>query len=75
MEELYESEGIDIKHCLMVEAYYTWWECGRSYLCRMIDMLHMGYLDEVLFGKEVVQRLPLRVKEWIRLAKKTGMKP
>ena len=32
------------------KPYYTWWQCGRSYLCRIIDMLHMGYVDEVLFG-------------------------
>lgn len=64
LEELRENEGIDVKHYLMVDAHYTWWECGKSYLCRIIDMLHMGYLDEVLFGKEVVQRLPVLVGEW-----------
>ncbi len=36
-------------------------------LCRIIDMLHMGYVDEVLFGYEVVERLPNIVKEWISL--------
>lgn len=58
LEELREHEGIDVKHFLMVDARYTWWDCGRSYLCRMIDVLHMGYVDEVLFGYEVVERLP-----------------
>jgi hypothetical protein len=33
-------------------------------LCRILDMLHMGYVDEVLFGYEVVERLPSIVKEW-----------
>ena len=42
-------------------------ECGRSYLCRMIDMLHMGYVDEVLFGREVGDRLPELVAEWVAL--------
>lgn len=28
-------------------------------------MLHMGYVDEVLFGKDVVERLPRIVKDWI----------
>jgi hypothetical protein len=32
-------------------------------------MLHMGYVDEVLFGKEVVGRMPPLVKEWVRAAK------
>jgi hypothetical protein len=27
-------------------------------------MLHMGYLDEVLFGKEVLARVPLIAKQW-----------
>ncbi len=65
LEELRQSEGIEVKHYLMVDAHYTWWECGRSYLCRIFDMLHMGYLDEVLFGYEVVERLPDIVKGWV----------
>ena len=28
-------------------------------------MLHMGYVDEVLFGKEVVSRLPEMAKVWV----------
>jgi hypothetical protein len=69
LEELREHAGCDVKHYLMVDARYTWWDCGRSYLCRIIDMLHMGYVDEVLFGHEVVERLPALVKEWVRLAR------
>lgn len=65
IEELKSSEDIHLKHYLMIDAHYTWWECGRSYLCRIIDMLHMGYVDEVLFGREVVERLPEMVKEWV----------
>ena len=65
LEELAEHEGIDVKHYLMVDAHYTWWDCGRSYLCRMVDMLHMGYVDEILFGYEVVEELPRIVKEWV----------
>ncbi len=66
LEELHSSEGIWVEHLLIVDAHYTWWECGRSYLCRMIDMLHMGYVDEILFGAEVVQRLPAIVKQWVQ---------
>ncbi|MDA7932409.1 hypothetical protein N9B53_01170 [Mariniblastus sp.] len=65
LEELREHEDVDVKHYLIVDAHYTWWECGRSYLCRIIDMLHLGYVDEVLFGKEVVERLPELVREWV----------
>ena len=49
----------------MVDAHFTWWMKGRSYLCRIIDMLHMGYVDEVLFGAEVVTRLPKIVQSWV----------
>ena len=69
LEELREKEGIEVKHYLMIDAHYTWWECGRSYLCRIVDMLHMGYVDEVLIGKEVEKRLPVLTTEWVRMAK------
>lgn len=54
-----------IQHLLMIDAHFTWWIKGRSYLCRIIDMLHMGYVDEVLFGRETVTRLPEIVKGWV----------
>jgi hypothetical protein len=69
LEELREETGIDVKHYLMVDAHYTWWVKGRSYLCRIIDMLHMGYVDEVLFGREVEDRLPEIVRGWVTAAK------
>lgn len=69
LEELRKEEGIDVKHVLMVDSHYTWWESGRSYLCRIIDMLNMGYLDEVLFGYKVVERLPDLVREWVAIAR------
>ncbi|MFV0443661.1 MAG: hypothetical protein ACK5Q5_08820 [Planctomycetaceae bacterium] len=28
-------------------------------------MLHMGYVDEVLFGRDVLARLPAIVAEWV----------
>jgi len=57
-------EGVHVLHYLMVDDYYTWWDCGRSYLCRIVDMLHEGLLDEVLFGREVIGRWPAIVGEW-----------
>lgn len=67
LEELRDHEGIDIKHYLIVDSHFTWWGMGRSYLCRMVDMLHMGLVDEVLFGREVVTRLPQLVRDWMNL--------
>ncbi|MGB7925269.1 MAG: hypothetical protein WCF57_18670 [Pyrinomonadaceae bacterium] len=69
LEELREQEQVEVKHYLMVDDYNTWWNMGRSYLCRIIDILHMGYIDEALFGYEVVERLPIIVKEWVSLAR------
>jgi hypothetical protein len=73
LEELREHEGIDVKHYLMIDDYNTWWNMGRSYLCRIFDLLHMGYLDEALFGREVVERLPVIVKEWVVIARKRNL--
>ncbi|MCH7535942.1 MAG: hypothetical protein IH948_09440 [Bacteroidetes bacterium] len=67
--ELKEAEkniNRKVKHYLMVDDHLTWWKLGRSYLCRIIDMLHMGFIDEALFGQEVVNRLPTIVKEWTK---------
>ena len=66
LEELRVSENVDVLHYLMLDARYTWWDCGRSYLCRIVDMLHMGYVDEVLVGREVIERLPQLVPLWIQ---------
>ncbi|MGB7585264.1 MAG: hypothetical protein WBM11_10490 [Terriglobales bacterium] len=67
LEELFEHEKILVEHLLMVDDEFTWWQCGRSYLCRIIDMLHMGYVDEVLFGYEVIERLPGIAKDWAKV--------
>ncbi|SDS07366.1 hypothetical protein [Erythrobacter sp. HL-111] len=69
LEELREHEDVDVRHYLMIDAHYTWWKCGKAYLCRIFDMLHMGYVDEVLFGREVVTELPRIVSEWVELAR------
>ena len=72
LHELLASENRKVLHYLFVDDHYTWWDCGRSYLCRILDMLHMGFVDEVLFGYEVVERLPGIVKGWTKLANKVG---
>ncbi|MBC7814093.1 MAG: hypothetical protein H7175_23265 [Burkholderiales bacterium] len=74
LEELREHEGIDIQHLLIVDAHFTWWVKGKSYLCRIIDMLNMGYIDEVLFGYEVIEQLPRIVQEWVAIARQRGIK-
>ena len=75
IEELREHEDFDVKHYLMVDAHFTWWKCGKPYLCRIFDMLHMGLVDEVLFGYEAVEELPRIVGEWTKLSKARDSKP
>lgn len=64
LAELQEHEGIHIRHYLIVDDHFTWWTKGKSYLCRIVDMLHMGLIDEALFGREVLKRWPSIVKGW-----------
>lgn len=73
LKEVKDSLGIDVKHYLIVDDEFTWWDKGRSYLCRIIDSLHMGLITEVIFGKEVVEVLPKLVKEWKKLADEKGI--
>ncbi len=67
LEELEKASGRKVYHLLFLDDHFTWWECGRSYLCRIIDILHMGFVDEVIFGREVLTRLPEVVQEWKNL--------
>lgn len=70
LREVRENLNVEVELFLIVDDYYTWWTLGRSYLCRIIDMLHMGILTEALFGKEVIDRLPQIVKGWASKYKK-----
>ena len=56
--------GKKISHYLIVDDKFTWWIKGKSYLCRLIDMMHMGLVDEVVFGKEVLTRWSKIVENW-----------
>ncbi len=66
LREVKESLGIYTAHYLITDDYFTWWEKGKSYLCRIIDSMHMGLLTEALFGKEVIERIPELVNIWIK---------
>ena len=70
LQDLRAGAGMDIRHYLMVDAYDTWWKDGKAYLCRIVDMINMGYVDEVLFGREVIEELPRLVKEWTQLLRR-----
>lgn len=63
-QEMLSAENRKCYHYLFVDAKYTWWDCGKSYLCRLVDMMHMGFVDEVIFGREIEQRIPAIVSNW-----------
>ncbi|MHB1469302.1 MAG: DUF7687 domain-containing protein [Solirubrobacteraceae bacterium] len=56
--------GVDVKHYLFLDDRFTWWDCGKSYVCRIVDMLHSGLLDGALFGREVLTQWPTVVRSW-----------
>ena len=64
LAEVEASLHREVKHYLIVDDHFTWWVKGRSYLCRMVDMVNAGQVDEVLFGREVLERWPEIVREW-----------
>ncbi len=64
LEELEAASNRKIEHIVFVDDHFTWWVKGRSYLCRWIDILHMGFVDEVIFGREVLSRVPELAREW-----------
>ncbi len=74
LDEIRHSLSRQVNHYLMVDDYNTWWTMGRSYLCRICDMLHMGLLTEALFGEEVIERIPKLVREWTTQLRQAGKK-
>ena len=64
-KEIYDRTGIKVYHVLFVDAYRTWWTQGKSYLCRLIDALNSGVVDEVIIGREVLTRWPELLREII----------
>ena len=68
MNTIRNSKHEGALHYMMVDAKDAWWKQGKSYLCRIIDLLNMGFIDEVLFGREVCSRLPVLVESWVTRA-------
>lgn len=69
-KELFNRTGRKVYHVLFVDAYRTWWKQGKSYLCRLVDAMNSGVVDEVIVGKEVLNRWPELLKSVI-----LGIKP
>lgn len=60
--------GVEVSHYLFLDDRFTWWDCGKSYLCRIVDMLHIGLLDGAFVGREVVTEWPKVVGLWSKPA-------
>lgn len=58
LRALSHRSGNTIFHALIVDDYFTWWTMGKSYLCRLVDILNEGLVDEVIIGREVLSRWP-----------------
>lgn len=64
--DLYQRTGRKVYHVLFIDGQHTWWDQGRSYLCRLIDAINTGIVDEVIVGKEVFERWPDLLKQVIQ---------
>ena len=70
LEKLLNNKNIKIFHYLFVDDFFTWWIKGKSYLCRIIDMLHMRKIDEAIFGKEILTAIPRLTRHWVQLERR-----
>lgn len=57
--EIKKQTNMDVVHVFFIDAYKTWWTDGKSYLCRIVDILNAGLVDEVIVGKEIFTRWPV----------------
>lgn len=53
LDEISRLSGTRPHHSLFIDSYSVRWEQGKSYLCRLIDMLNEGSVDTIYFGREV----------------------
>ena len=73
IKAIYQETKRKVHHIYFIDDHNTWWNMGKSYLCRIIDMLHCGLVDEVIFGKEVFKRWPQILNAVLEKQKKMGM--
>ena len=65
VRDISQRSGKPITHVFFLDAYKTWWVDGKSYLCRIVDILNSGLVDEVIVGREVLDRWPKLLKSII----------
>ncbi len=62
--EIMRAGGSVVDLYLFIDARYTWWDKGKSYLCRLVDAVNRGVVDEVVIGRECLDSIPRLVREW-----------
>lgn len=62
--EIVAATGQPIDLYLFVDAYGTWWTKGKAYLCRLVDAVNKGVVDELVVGRECVEAIPRLVASW-----------
>lgn len=62
--EIYNRTGQRVHHVMFIDSHFTFWVKGKSYLCRFVDTLNMGLIDELIVGKEVLTRWPEVLKDF-----------
>ncbi|GHN32799.1 hypothetical protein ME790_18700 [Lactobacillus delbrueckii] len=63
--DLKRNYDYDVYHILFIDAYDTWWNRGKSYLCRLVDALNSGAVDEIIIGREVLTRWPNLLRKFV----------
>lgn len=59
------ATGMPINLTLFVDGYSALLEQGKSYLCRLVDLLQRGAVDNLVVGREVSDAVPQLVPEWV----------
>lgn len=69
INETFKELGSDrrLQSVLFIDAYSVWREQGLSYLCRLVDLLQQGAVDEMVIGREILTAVPRLVNEWKNL--------
>lgn len=62
--EVESVTGVPIDHLIVVDAYETWWLKGKSYLCRLVDLVNMGKVSHLICGREAAWELPELAAGW-----------
>lgn len=65
-----KATAMPINLTLFIDAYSAWMEQGKSYICRAVDLLQRGAVDNLVVGREVIEAVPQLVPEWVEALSK-----